>query len=151
MLLLAVCSCNNQSVVAPSPAPPEPYLLKARSINIGDNVGGFYEAIPPSYAESSRKYPLLLFFHGSGALGNGKEDLSKVLKLALPKLIAENKLPLSFTSGNQNFSFVILMPQFKAWPKPNQVSQLINYAFGIQPFKPEKEPKPIDGMFEICF
>ncbi len=67
--------------------PDEPivHTQKAVHFNVNENIGGFYEALPPDYNSSTNKYPLLLFLHGGGELGDGVNDLSKVLKHSIPK------------------------------------------------------------------
>ncbi|WP_153798391.1 dienelactone hydrolase family protein [Foetidibacter luteolus] len=128
ILLLASCSKQQAASPEPEPLPTEQYALQAKAVSIGDNIGGFYEALPPDYEGSNKNFPLLLFFHGSGSQGNGTTELDKILRFALPQLIKEKKLPVSFTVDGSAHSFVILMPQFKAWPKPSQANELIDYA-----------------------
>ncbi|MBE7173168.1 MAG: hypothetical protein INR73_21520 [Williamsia sp.] len=39
---------------------------------------GFYSALPARYQEGAKKYPLLIWIHGNGQVGNGRADLPRV-------------------------------------------------------------------------
>ena len=41
-------------------------------VRITSNLGGFYEYLPQGYSSGSSSYPLLVFLHGVGELGNGR-------------------------------------------------------------------------------
>lgn len=105
------------------------YVQTPRHLLVNANVGGFYEALPPTYnTDPQKKFPLLLFLHGGGELGNGNEDLPLVLKNAIPKRLQSNDFPLSFSVSDSQFSFVVISPQFRAWPKPDDVEAVMDYA-----------------------
>ena len=59
--------------------------------NVNANIGGYLEALPAHYATIlTKRYPLIIFLHGQGELGNGSiSDLKKVADNAIPKLIAD--------------------------------------------------------------
>jgi predicted peptidase len=98
-------------------------------VTVGKNVGGFYEALPPSYDSTSNKFPLLLFLHGGGELGDGSSDsLPLLLKNSLTKRLYEKTLPLTFTVNGHDFSFIIISPQFKKWPTVEDVHDVMKYA-----------------------
>jgi predicted peptidase len=105
-----------------------PAVQSAVTADITPNLGGFYKALPARYDSTTKKYPLLVFIHGIGELGNGSTDLSKVLANGVPRLIVDRKFPPQFSVNNESFSFVVLTPQFKQWPKPADINELINYA-----------------------
>ena len=111
----------------PVPAPPK-YNQVPVYYAINPNVGGFYEALPPSYNSTDKKYPLLLFFHGGGELGDGNSQLPLVLRNSVTRRLAEKTLPVSFTVNGEKFSFIIISPQFKAWPSVNDVHDILQYA-----------------------
>jgi poly(3-hydroxybutyrate) depolymerase len=101
----------------------------ARNIATGSNSNGFYEYLPAGYSSGATQYPLLVFLHGSGELGNGTTDLPKVLDNGSPPdLISQGKFPTSFTVDGQTFSFIVISPQFVAWPSDADVDDVINYA-----------------------
>ncbi len=95
------------------------------------NSGGYYEYLPSGYNASSQSYPLIVFVHGIGELGSGSAaDLPKLLNCwnALPRLIANGQFPASFNVGGQQQGFLVLSPQFKAWPSASDINNVINYA-----------------------
>lgn len=106
----------------------KPAVQTAVSTTVTSNLGGFYQALPARYDSSARKYPLMIFIHGVGELGNGTSDLSKVLVNGVPKLLSQKKFPPQFTVGGKNYSFVVISPQFKAWPQPSDINAMIDYA-----------------------
>ncbi|HMH22413.1 MAG TPA: T9SS type A sorting domain-containing protein [Puia sp.] len=104
------------------------YTETAQSISTSSNSGGFYEFLPPGYNTGSQTYPLMIFLHGAGELGNGGSQLSLVLANGPPKLLHAKTLPGSFTVNGQTFSFIVLAPQFRDMAQPNEVDALITYA-----------------------
>jgi len=102
---------------------------KAVTANIGSNIGGYYESLPTDYSSNpSKKYPLLIFLHGVGELGNGTTQISLVLKNAIPKLLNAGTFPASFTVGGEQFSFIVISPQFKSSSGiPDAIGALIDY------------------------
>ena len=105
-----------------------PPVQTAVSVNVTANIGGFYKALPARYDSTTKKYALLVFLHGAGEMGNGTTDLSKVLSNAVPSLINKNNFPASFVSGNTNYSFIVISPQFKTWPSTDDVDAMISYS-----------------------
>lgn len=100
-----------------------------RTVNISTNCQGFYEYLPAGYSSGNGKYPLLVFLHGIGEEGNGSTDLPKLLDNGSPPdLISKGKFPTSFTVNGQTFSFIVISPQFSAWPQDADVDAVINYA-----------------------
>jgi len=100
----------------------------ARSVTLSTtNCGGLYESLPDDYNTTNTSYPVILFIHGIGELGNGTTDLPLVLRNGPPKLIAQGIFPTSFTVNNQTFKFIVISPQFKKWPKPADINDLINF------------------------
>ncbi|MEO8584071.1 MAG: hypothetical protein ABI415_09760, partial [Flavitalea sp.] len=104
------------------------YVQTAMHIAVNGNIGGFYQALPPGYDSSDKKYPLLLFLHGGGERGNGGSDLPLVLKNAIPNMLEKKTFPLSFTVQGESFSFVIISPQFIIWPVPADVDAMLKYS-----------------------
>ncbi|MCC6288569.1 MAG: hypothetical protein IT249_11860, partial [Chitinophagaceae bacterium] len=103
---------------------------KAVAAKITNNIGGFYESLPVDYdAQPTKKFPLIVFFHGSGERGNGTTDISKVASIALPKMIKDGIFPSSFNVGGEKFSFIVISPQMKD-PSDliNGVDKVIDYA-----------------------
>jgi dienelactone hydrolase len=101
-----------------------------RNIATSANSGGFYEYLPQGYETSSGNYPLIVFIHGLGELGNGTSDLGKLLNCyyALPRRIQNGGFPTSFSVGGQTHRFIVISPQFKAWPTATDVNAVVDYA-----------------------
>ena len=125
-ILLAVSLCIFGSFLLPQPAAAQ--VQTARTIATGPNSNGFYEYLPAGYSSGSAKYPLIVFLHGSGELGNGGSDLPKVLDNGPPMLIANGQFPTSFTVNGKTSSFIVISPQFVAWPADADVDAVIEYA-----------------------
>ncbi len=103
-------------------------IQRAVQKKISDNIPGFYQSLPARYDSTSKKYPLLIFMHGSGEKGKGGEELSRVLKNAVPKLLNQKKFPPSFESNGQHHSFVVISPQTIGNSTPYDVNNMISYA-----------------------
>ena len=121
-----------------------PAIQSAVTADVTANIGGFYKALPARYDSTTKKYPLLIFLHGVSELGNGVSDLSKLLGNAVPKLLNQKKFPAQFTVGGKNFSFIVINPQFKAWPAPADVNSLVNYA--IQHYRVDTSRIYVSGL-----
>jgi hypothetical protein len=100
----------------------------ARSVIINSNCKEYYEYLPINYASGTQTYPLIIFIHGVGELGNGNTDLSKVLANGPPSLIEQKKFPVSLTVNGNSFSFIVISPQFVAWPSATDVNTVLDYA-----------------------
>ncbi|MET0635246.1 MAG: PHB depolymerase family esterase [Chitinophagaceae bacterium] len=105
-----------------------PAILSAVKTNVIPNCQGFYKAVPARYDSTTKKYPLLIFIHGLGELGDGTTQLDKVLVNGTPRLLKNKTFPPNFVSGNTNYSFIVIAPQFKAWPSGADVNSIIDYA-----------------------
>ncbi|HRP56084.1 T9SS type A sorting domain-containing protein [Agriterribacter sp.] len=102
---------------------------RAVSTQVSPTILGFYESLPVDYASNpTKKYPLLIFLHGVGELGNGTTQLPLVLKNAVPKLLNQGTFPASFTVGGEKFSFIVISPQFtRSSGQPEAIEAMINY------------------------
>lgn len=110
---------NLESAVAPD--------FTARTDDICENIGGYLEGLPAGY-DAGKSYPLLISLHGMGQLGNGTNDLYKVRWYGVPRLVAQQQFPASFTVNGETFSFIVIAPQFKRWPDYKDVNRMIRYA-----------------------
>jgi len=101
--------------------------LTGKTVTIDTNCNGFYEYLPSEYDKGNKKYPLLIFLHGMGELGNGSSDLSKILRNGPLKLIKDSIFPDGFHAGDSLFQFIIFAPQFIHWPWPGTVNTIMEY------------------------
>lgn len=132
LVLCLAISCkkdavNMQPPVDTEPVETEPAVLRAVTKEINHNVKGYYEALPAGYSQSAKKYPIIIYFHGSGQIGNGSTDLDKVLNAGLAKVLAEKRFPPNFSVNKQNYSFIVIMPQFTSPPNNGTVKSFIDY------------------------
>ncbi len=121
-----------------------PPVQIAVNTTISANCAGFYRALPARYDSTTKKYPLLVYLHGAGEMGNGTTDLSNVLHNALPHLINNHLFPANFISGGKNFSFIVISPQFKSWPASDDVEAVVQYA--IKKFRIDESRIYVTGL-----
>jgi predicted esterase len=89
---------------------------------------GFYQYLPTGYNSSTKSYPLIIWVHGAGQVGQGNSvDLVKVLEWGLPKIISEGVFPSAFTVNDVEHSFIVISPQFMGWPSGVNINAMINY------------------------
>lgn len=139
MLFLFSCSKDSKQLLDKEPEQPEivtpekyietaPPVLKAVNKKINSAIGGFYQALPSKYTERSDKYPLIIFVHGLGQVGNGTTELYKVAEEAIIKRIAQKNFPPHFTAGKDAYSFIILAPQFSSHESLEALHGFVEYA-----------------------
>lgn len=102
-------------------AEPTPGKQTAEQYAAGDTKLGYLLYTPADYGKDpARKWPVILFLHGSGEAGDGTSQLSKV-KLHGPPKVAEKQA---------NFGFIVISPQNppRGWWRPEQVKGLLDSA-----------------------
>jgi endoglucanase len=97
-------------------------------VSMCSNSNGYYEYLPQGYNNSNQTYPLLIFVHGIGELGNGTSQLSSLMVTGVASAINAGQFPATFNVNGQSFSFIVISPQFVAWPSPNDINAVIDYA-----------------------
>jgi predicted peptidase len=102
-------------------------VMKVVTNGVGNNISGYVAGLPARYDSTNKNYPLLIFIHGMGQLANSNSKLSSVLDLGTTKLLQQKQFPASFNVNGQNFSFIVVSPQFRDYPSANDVSALIDY------------------------
>ncbi len=94
----------------------------------GASCKGFYQYLPAGYNTGTANYPVILWIHGAGQVGEGNStDLPKVLEWGVPKIISEGGFPSVFSIGDSAFSFIVISPQFTGWPSGGNVGAMLNY------------------------
>lgn len=102
----------------------------AKYVSMTASSNGYYEYLPAGYnnAGNTSTYPLIIFIHGLGETGDGSPaQLPKVLVNGPPKLINNGTFPSSFTVNGQSFQFIVISPQFNAWPNAININNIIDY------------------------
>ena len=128
-IVVAFCMCGKKNVQPDSvniPVITGSHILIADTQRINGAFGGCYVALPPGYAESNSKYPLLIFLHGLGQRGDGKEELKFLLFDGIGKVIKDNRMPATFTVLGQEFSFIVVSPQYNRQPDVDEVMEMID-------------------------
>lgn len=96
--------------------------------DFNQNMGGYLLSKPFDYNSTKKNYPLLISFHGIGKRGNGRSDIYKITRNSIPRLIQLGAFPKTFRVNGENFSFIVISPQFKEFPEPEDIDQLIEHA-----------------------
>lgn len=132
LILSVFVSCKKETNSSDNPAnnivETKAPVQTARTITVNANIGGYQEALPALYDSTTKRYPLLIFIHGVGELGNGSSDLWMAANIGAPGLIKNGKFPPNFAVNGKNYSFIVISPQFKTWPSVSDVNDIINYA-----------------------
>lgn len=117
-------------------------VVQVVSNKVGNNVSGYIAGLPARYDSTTKNYPLLVFIHGMGQLGNAK--LSSIQGLGVTKLLHEQKFPASFTVKGQTHSFIVVSPQFSQPPTADDVSSLIDYL--VQAYRVDADRIYVAGL-----
>ncbi|MEP7257147.1 MAG: T9SS type A sorting domain-containing protein [Flavitalea sp.] len=126
---------------------------KVSNLNIG-NTGmwrGLLEYLPASYklaANSAKKYPVIIYFHGGGSKGLGSAlELCRLFKdrggdsvtyKAVPGQVERNTGLFTQSYGGVNYEYIVISPQFTQYtrlqpgvpdkfPSAKEVEAVINY------------------------
>jgi poly(3-hydroxybutyrate) depolymerase len=68
--------------------------------------------LPSDYHSSTTQYPLIIFLHGSGEVGDGVDGLNNLITTALPQKIAQGWDPQAVNPADgQNYQFIVISPQ----------------------------------------
>lgn len=116
---------------------------KVSGISIGNAASprfkGLLEFTPAGYnpADGSTLYPVIIYFHGLGAAGQGTTtDLCTILSdqvNSLPGRIEGGSFQEMVTSGGIDYKFIVISPQYVQYDYPNSypsadaVDSVINY------------------------
>jgi hypothetical protein len=116
-------------------------LTAHANTSIDQYINGFYISLPANYDNSGKNYPLLIFLHGQGEIGDGSAaSLPAVLRNGPPMQINQqvnNNVDAHFPDpvvvGGRSFEFIVLSPQLITQPGQNgaeqqMVDDIINYA-----------------------
>ena len=132
-VVLALQSCKKDNTPKPSAAnntivETQPPSLRPVSVFINQYISGYYESLPAHYAVTTKTYPLIIFLHGAGQVGNGTSDLHLLLNDGIDKSIQQKTFPPNFNVNGTDYSFVVLTPQLRALPPIDMVHSFMQYA-----------------------
>ena len=103
-------------------------LLGLDSSNVTNATNGFYYSLPGHYSQTSKSYPLIVSVHGGGQIGTSDSELKLLMNDGIVQTIQLKKFLPSFTVNGQNYSFIVLAPQFNGFPSSQQVEDFILFA-----------------------
>src|SRR5690349_10259106 len=105
---------------------------RVTNINIGGTglFRGLMEYKPASYslqANAQKKYPVIIYFHGGGSIGNGTfEQLCRLFKdtktdltthLSIPGRVERNTNLFTQVSAGETIEYLVISPQFTAYDR----------------------------------
>ena len=93
---------------------------------VNGNCNGFLQSVPARYSLTTKAYPLIVFLHGVGELGNG--TVTRVNCCGLPSVLNKRQFPPNFNVNGVNHSFIVMSPQFKSPASGADVQSVIAYA-----------------------
>lgn len=103
--------------------------------DISTRMKGYYEYLPDGY-DPAKAYPLFVFLHGQGELGQG--DAASLAKLA-------NNAPIKYLKdGRLKFPGIVIAPQVIAWPQTYDVDAVLKWARGR--YKIDEDRKYLGGL-----
>ncbi len=112
LVFITLFFCSSGLLAQPFSTPGKQVAVKKRidfsRPNSSDNVPyGFYEYLPQDFSMTSgKKFPLVIFYHGAGQRGDGKDDLFKVLNVGPPRMIENGRhFPAIFISPQTLYGF----------------------------------------------
>lgn len=106
----------------------KPAIVTPRVASISGAIHGFGEALPTLYDSTTKNYPLIIFLHGQGDIGNGTTDIYKVGREGIGKMVKNKTFPANFNVQGKNYSFIVLLPQFDKWADAGDVNSMLDYA-----------------------
>jgi predicted peptidase len=114
--------------------------------SIDADIGGYLQALPASYADHpGKRYPLLIFLQGTGGMGDGSiASLTQIENGGIPGCLKRKTLPANFTVNGETYQFIYFTPQFKIWPGPSEVNDVVNFA--MKKFRVDSSKVYITGL-----
>ncbi len=84
------------------------------NVIVSSQIHGFWEYLPADYnSNPTKKYPLLIEWHGVGETGNGAlPALENVRIHGVARVVKAGIFPQSVTVNGQSYSFIVLSPQY---------------------------------------
>jgi len=119
-------------------------------------IHGFWVSLPASYGTGNKQYPLLLFMHGAGELGDGSERYLQPLLTTGPQKqinLQVNKgqnanFPDPVVVDGKSFEFIVVVPELNTWPSNGQqvlaINDMINYS--IQNYRIDTNKMYLTGL-----
>ncbi|WP_431212234.1 hypothetical protein ACQ86N_41940 [Puia sp. P3] len=120
---------------------PKRTLTAMASTTIDTWVHGYYVSLPANYSTSGKRYPLLVFIHGEGEIGDGSASQLPVVLRGGPPMQIDQQInhnvdahfPDPVVVNGNTYEFIVIAPQMTMQPNQNgpeqqMVDDVINYA-----------------------
>lgn len=120
-------------------------------------IHGYYISLPANYSTSGKYYPLLIFVHGEGEIGDGSAaQLPIVLRGGPPMQIDQQinhnvdaHFPDPVVVNGKSYEFIVMAPQMTMQPGQNgpeqgMIDDVINYA--ISHYRVDSSKVSITGL-----
>ncbi len=138
VFLLIISSCGkDKAQQQPQPVPNPPPVSDADLIALPKDLGGvqtpvfltknikygYYVYTPSGYTGNQANYPLLVYLHGSGDVGNSltnPTDLKRILNYGPPQLIYNKK-------WSPKYPMIVVSPQSSVGFIPDSLNEFIKY------------------------
>ncbi|WP_020532916.1 PKD domain-containing protein [Flexithrix dorotheae] len=109
---------------------PDLLAQKIQKIRSTPGGTGYLEYLPEGYGDKgnqNKEYPVIIFLHGAGEKGNGKDpEIWKVAKHGPPKHI-ENGHNMTFEYDDQKYSFIVISPQTSGWWSAAPINEVVEH------------------------
>ncbi len=90
-------------------------------------------SLPDDYTSTAERYPLIIFLHGYGEIGNSVTQLSNLLKQGLPLVISKGgKIQAVNPLDGKLYKFIVISVQHHGWTTP---AENIDFMVGDLPTK----------------
>ena len=122
ILVIIIALFATTSYSQPYSSNSELKYTKAVTKELG-RVDGYLEHLPPGYHNSTKKYPLIVYLHGTGERGNGSSDLYRIANVGCPSRRVEENGSLCFKVNGVDECFIVISPQLNPgqnWTAGNQ-------------------------------
>jgi predicted esterase/lysophospholipase L1-like esterase len=105
----------------------------SKNVSMTGTSPGYWEYLPAGYnlpENANKKYPVIVFMHGSGANGNNYSQINLVVAEGLPKVINDGNFPTSFTVSSTTYEFIVIAPQVSYSGTVANTNEIITFVKG---------------------
>jgi predicted esterase len=84
------------------------------NVIVSSQIHGFWEYLPADYnTNPTKKYPLLIEWHGVGETGNGSLPALDMVRIhGVARVVRAGIFPQSVSFNGQSYSYIVLSPQY---------------------------------------
>ena len=108
-------------------------MTPKQNIVVSSQINGFWEKLPADYyTNPSKKYPLIVYWHGVGEVGDGQlPSMELLIQKALGQKIEIGRFPEVVYNNGTPYSFIVLIPQYRPGlgVSVEDMDAMMNYAF----------------------